>query len=256
MHLWSTPAGAAAAPVPREAANQRPAAPGPTEMLARPPRPRLGVRPPPGPQGSPGWAAGLAPLAGCPTGPGGRDGARALGSPSAPLTGPGGVRQVVVGRSAGKLPQFPATQAQHPGDRRLLQRSIQGAAPRARAGTRGRPRVWTAVNSREVSSRSGWARVFGSGCHSDQARGRHFPAEASPARLPPPHARGPAPRMRVRMAGRAGNGAPRPGRPFDWQLRGGPSAQPAPGPAHSQVSMGTTRNSQTCRSAARQASRY
>lgn len=102
--------------------------------------------------------------------------------PPAPLTRPGGVRQVVVGRSPGKLPQFPAAQAQHPGYRRLLQRSIEGAAPRARARTGTCPGAWTAVNTGKVTSRRHWARTFCSCGHGDQARGRHFPADNCPTR--------------------------------------------------------------------------
>ena len=107
-------------------------------------------------------------------------GLRSAGMSPTPLTRPSGVRQVVVGRSPGKLPQFPAAQAQHPGYRRLLQRSVEGAAPRARARTRACAGVWAAVNNREVTSRRSRARVFCSRGHSDQARGRHFPAN-SPA---------------------------------------------------------------------------
>ena len=107
-------------------------------------------------------------------------GLRSAGISPTPLTRPSGVRQVVVGRSPGKLPQFPAAQTQHPGYRRLLQRSVEGAAPRARARTRACAGVWAAVNNREVTSRRSWARVFCSRDHSDQARGRHFPAN-SPA---------------------------------------------------------------------------
>lgn len=99
--------------------------------------------------------------------------------PPTQLTRAGGVRQVVVGRSPGKLPQFPAAQAQHPSYRRLLQRSIDGAAPRDRARTRTCPGAWAAVNTGEVSSRRCWARVFCSGGHSHQACGRHFPADKS-----------------------------------------------------------------------------
>lgn len=102
------------------------------------------------------------------------------GMPPAQLTRPGGVRQVVVGRSPGKLPQFPAAQAQHPGYRRLLQRSIEGAAPRARARTGTCPGAWAAVNTGEVTSRRYWAGIFCSCGYSDQARGRHFPADNYP----------------------------------------------------------------------------
>lgn len=100
----------------------------------------------------------------------------------APLTRTGGVRQVVVGRSPGKLPQFPAAQAQHPGYRRLLQRSVEGAAPRARAGTRACAGVWAAVNNGEVTSRRSRARVLCSRGHSHQPCGRHFLADNSLAR--------------------------------------------------------------------------
>lgn len=101
----------------------------------------------------------------------------------APLTGPGGVRQVMVGRSPGKLPQFPAAQAQHPGDRRLFQGSVDRAAPRPRARTRAQPRARPTVSTGEVSPGRHWARVLRSRYHSHQARGRHFPADNSPARL-------------------------------------------------------------------------
>lgn len=121
----------------------------------------------------------------------------------APLTRPGGVRQVVVGRSPGKLPQFPAAQAQHPGDRRLLQGSIERAAPRARARTGACPGAWAAVNTGEVASRRCGARVLGRRSHRDQARGRHFPADNTG-----PSAR----RMRGRTAGWAEKGAPGPRR--------------------------------------------
>lgn len=99
------------------------------------------------------------------------------GMPLAQLTRPGGVRQVVVGRCPGKLPQFPAAQAQHPGYRRLLQRSIKGAAPRDRACTRACPGAWAAVNTRKVTSGRYRARVVCSRGHSDQPCGRHFSAD-------------------------------------------------------------------------------
>jgi hypothetical protein len=67
-------------------------------------------------------------------------------APPAPLTRAGGVRQVVVGRPAGKFPQLPAAQAQHSGDRRLLQCSVEGAAPRGRARTRTRAGAWAAAS--------------------------------------------------------------------------------------------------------------
>lgn len=100
----------------------------------------------------------------------------------APLTGPGGVRQVVVGRSPGKLPQFPAAQAQHPGDRRLFQGSVDRAAPRARARTWAQPGARPTGSTRKVSPGRHRARVLRSRYHSHQARGRHFPADNSLAR--------------------------------------------------------------------------
>lgn len=121
----------------------------------------------------------------------------------APLTRTGGVRQVVVGRSPGKLPQFPAAQAQHPGYRRLLQRSVEGAAPRARAGTRACAGVWAAVNNGEVTSRRSRARVLCSRGHSHQPCGRHFLADNSGP---------PAQRMRGQMMGGRGKGLADPGR--------------------------------------------
>lgn len=137
--------------------------------------------------------------------------------PPAQLTRAGGVRQVVVGRSAGKLPQFPAAQAQHPGHRRLLQCSIEGAAPRDRARTRAG--AWATVNTGEVTSRRYWARVFCSRGHSDQARGRHFPADNSPTRRLSACA--------AELMGGRGKGHTDPGRFPSWAGLRWPSADPS-----------------------------